>query len=119
MSEKRLKKLIRKYFRWWLHWTGLGYWNITLQISGEQKQSSDGGMLAGHCDCSWKYLTATITIYLPALEGCTPAQIEKVIIHELVHVLINEMREGDSDHEERVVTQLQKAFSWVKEGAHA
>ena len=55
-----------------------------------------------------------ITIYLKAIKHLDADGIERVVIHELMHVLVNEIREGELHHEERVATQLQKAFSWVK-----
>jgi predicted SprT family Zn-dependent metalloprotease len=41
--------------------------------------------------------------------------IEKIVVHELMHVFLNEMREKGIDHEERVATMLSQAFLWVKE----
>ena len=35
--------------------------------------------------------------------------INYMVVHELLHVLVNEMREEGIDHEERVVTHLAKA----------
>ena len=43
-------------------------------------------------------------------------EIEKVVVHELMHVFLNETREEGIDHEERVATQLQKAFFWIRNG---
>jgi len=40
-------------------------------------------------------------------------EIERAVVHELCHILVNEMREDEIHHEERVVTGLQKAFMWV------
>lgn len=60
-------------------------------------------------------MSAYITLYLPCLKDLSPQRLEEIVIHELVHILINEMRDyhKDPDHEERVVTGIQKAFSWV------
>ena len=115
MPDKRAKKLVCKYFKWWVHWLGLGYWDMTLVFSDKKVNQGDGYSRAGYCECQWKYLTATVTIYPKAIKHLSEYEIERVVIHELVHVLINEMREAGIDHEERVVTQLQKAFNWVKE----
>jgi predicted metallopeptidase len=43
----------------------------------------------------------------------TTDQRRALIDHELCHILVNEMREGDISHEERVVTGLTKAFLWT------
>ena len=51
------------------------------------------------------------------LDGMTPQQIERIAVHELCHILVNEMRESEMCHEERVVTMLTKAFLWVEAAA--
>lgn len=114
MKNKRVKSLVRKYFKWWVHWLGLGYWHVTLCFSNETSPRDNGYFLAGSCDCDWRYQTATVTIHPKAIKHLDKAEIEKTVIHELIHVFLNEMREEGIDHEERTATQLQKAFSWVK-----
>lgn len=42
-------------------------------------------------------------------------EIEYVVVHELMHVFLNEMREQGQQHEERVATLLAKAFLWVRD----
>lgn len=114
MQTKQVKKLIRKYFTYWVHWTGLGYWSIKAVMSSEINERPNDSYLAGYCDVEWKYLTACITFYPKAMRHLTEEEIEVAVIHELMHVMVNETREGGMEHEERVCTQLQKAFSWVK-----
>lgn len=114
MKNKRVKKLIRKYFIYWVHWTGLGYWSIKANFKKGITPSSHGDDLGGCCWVDWRYFKAEIDFYPQALRSCSQQEIENVVIHELMHILINEMRETGIDHEERVVTGLQKALSWVK-----
>lgn len=118
MKTKRVKHLLTKYFKFWVHWLGLGFWDVTLSFSKEKVDRGNGSYRAGLCEVEWEYLTAHITIYPKAIRHLDDRGIEKVMLHELVHVLINEMREEGPDHEERVATQLQKAFSWVKGRDH-
>ena len=47
--------------------------------------------------------------------GMSNEELERTVVHELVHALVNELREGGIDHEERVVTTLTKAVLWVRD----
>jgi len=119
MKTKQVKKLLRKYCKWWIHWMGLGYWDIHIYFKNNIKNRPGNRYLAGHTDAIWMYQTAQVEFYPKALLHCTKDEIEGVVIHELVHILTNELREDGTSHEERAVTQLQKAFSWVKGARHA
>ena len=55
----------------------------------------------------------------------TDAELEKVFVHECMHLLLHETRAGtvcdcpwDIRHEERVATTLQKAFQWIWDAAY-
>jgi hypothetical protein len=111
MKPKRIKKLLRKYIAWWVHWTGLGYWDIGVTFEDMCEENLDR---CGISHVNWEYLTANLTFYIKPLRRVSPATIELAVVHELMHVLLNEMRENGIDHEERCATQLQKAFVWVK-----
>lgn len=65
----------------------------------------------------WKYGTADLHINLPAFKGRKQWKIDRIIVHELVHALVNEMRYEGIEHEERVVTSLTKAFFWTVNAA--
>lgn len=114
MKIKRVKKLAEKSFRFWVHWLGLGFWDVKMGFSKEKVDMGNGNFRGGLCEVSWEYLSAYITIYPKAIKHLDEGEIEKVVLHELMHVLVNEMREDGQLHEERVATQLEKAFLWVK-----
>jgi len=114
MKSKRVKKLLRKYFQWWIHWTGLGYWSVRAVFEKGIENIPGNLYLCGHVDAEWKYQTATVTFYPKAMRHLTPKEIEEAVVHEIMHVFLNEMQEDGMHHEERCATQLQKAFSWVK-----
>lgn len=115
MKDKQAKKLATKYFKWWTHWLGLRYGEINLELV-EFIKSASGPDVEGKCESDWRYQDATITIALHKLREMNKYQIEGLIVHELMHVFLNEMREEGLDHEERVATNLQKAFMWVRDG---
>ena len=96
---------------------------MSLAFCSRIKKRPNNTWLAGYCDVEWKYLTARVTFYPKAMRHLTEREIEWAVIHELMHVFLNEMRvmstETGQDHEERVATQLQKAFWWVKGAKNA
>lgn len=111
VKRSEIKGLIEEYANWWTKWLGLRYWNIKFETA--KNPDEDG--LAGTSAVDWRYQEATITFYLKTMKHMQPDEIEKIVVHELMHIFLNEMREEGIDHEERVATMLQKAFMWVKE----
>jgi hypothetical protein len=119
------KELVKKYFDKWTEQLGLRWWNITIHWYREPddilrlfKSNSDTSKLVpAWVESYWNYLQADIHINLPEFVGMEEEHIEEIIVHELCHVLVSEMREGELHHEERVATILQKAFMWVREYA--
>lgn len=79
----------------------------------------DGDRTLAQVNASWAYREACINIFVPDMAQCSDAEIQSHLIHELMHVAVNEMREwqdaddGNShslrrakNHEERVVCSL-------------
>lgn len=64
----------------------------------------------------WRYMEATINVYLQAIQEMDDETLEYALLHEYAHVMINELRgpnpsDEELDHEERVATTL--AWSWI------
>lgn len=116
MSDKQTKKLIRKYFRWWTHWLGLRYGKLDMRFM-EFIKDATGPDVAAVCHTDWRYQKTTIEFALHILREMNKKKIEEVVVHELMHIFLNEMREKGTHHEEHVATCLTNAFMWVKEGA--
>jgi hypothetical protein len=108
----------------WLKPLGLGWWDIrlTFQRSGymEPKQNTRDRSVA-KCDCDWRYGHAEITFNMPLVAEQNDDDMENIVVHELMHVFLNEMRwarqdgQDDIDHEERVASTLTKALLWLRE----
>ena len=111
MTKAETKRLINKYFKWWTHWLGLGYQTVTAKFVDHWEGGLDCDAL---CETDWRYMESVITFNVSHLSGMDENTIEVTVVHELMHVFLNEMREQGIDHEERVATMLQKAFMWVK-----
>lgn len=117
----KLEALIEK----WREHLGLGWWRCSFVyerngIPAEEKRKNDSTHLvvAATCDADWRYMEARISFDMTVLQHEDDDVIEKIFVHECCHVLVDEMRcTGDHthniDHEERVVSSLQKAFLWV------
>jgi hypothetical protein len=114
-AKKRVLAIAKK----WQKALGLGWWDIEHEwVRGEIVPNS------GECDLTvhacvhthWEYGAAVISWPLQTLAALTDSEIERAVVHEFLHILVNEMNEpdGDGKHEERVVTGLTKAVFWLK-----
>jgi hypothetical protein len=94
-------------------------WRITCEYYHDHiPNTEDKGPIskvAGKVYPLWEYKKATIKWCMDALDELDDDELEEIIIHELVHILIAELQEWREDppngikHEERVVTDL----SWI------
>lgn len=119
-QEPDTRDLLASSFEKWIKALGLGWWNIEVHyydVPGEIvrlfRQIDNGDVVPAFVDTNWMYGTAKISVNLPAFEDMEPKQVERIVVHELCHVLVNEMREGELHHEERVVTGLTNAIFWA------
>lgn len=108
----------------WIAPLGLRWWKLT-HVWKRTTESGTHGPLQATCSAAWEYMDACIEWYLPTIATLADDALEDTVIHELMHVLVNEMSvannqeaAGDNDaHEERVVTTLAKAAMWVRDFA--
>jgi hypothetical protein len=113
------QETIKRLFSLWAHRLGLGWWHIdTIYRDDPQSiidhfRTDENELVLAVAYADWRYGTAKIDINLPAFVGMAEDEMERAIVHELMHVLVNEMREGEIHHEERVVTGLTKAIFWT------
>jgi hypothetical protein len=117
MKKKGIMRVIDR----WLTPLGLRWWEVNIvwvdkaqEIVDTFEVMSNGDIVAAKVHADWKYGVAHVYINLPAFKELKRWKVERIIVHELVHILVNEMREEGIDHEERVVTGLAKAFIWTK-----
>lgn len=115
------KERVMEVFERWRYPLGLNMWRLHMRWNRLDKPAGDGilARVAGEATPDWRYLEATVEWYLPVLEDMDDEELEYVVLHELTHVVLNEMREsageGGIDHEERVVTQVAKVLQWVRD----
>lgn len=116
---KPAKKLVKKYLDKWIEPLGLGWWEIIVIYYNhlpktKQATGYDDPRVAARCNADWRYGKAYLEVSMREFSNMDEHTAEVVIIHELTHILVNEMRAGNIDHEERVVTTLTKAFMWTR-----
>jgi hypothetical protein len=121
-NVKKAKKLIKKYLGKWLKPLGLLWWDVTVIYYDDPEEiikiftpPESGILVCATTWADWRYGTATLCINLSVFENMVEEKVEVAILHELIHILVNEMKEGEQKHEERVVTQIQKAFLWTEQ----
>jgi hypothetical protein len=117
--RKATIRATRASFDRWLWRLGLLWWSIKIYWCKEKNAKREFGksnvLMRVYAD--WRYAEAHIYVNVPKLHKMDAKDIDSRVIHELAHVLVNEMREGKLHHEERVVTQLTKAILWIDEFA--
>lgn len=115
MKQKHISKLFGK----WIERLGLNWWNIQVVLYDDPRDiamrfhEDDDVICTALTSADWKYGSAKISVNFPAWKDVTEEEANYMILHELCHILVNEMHEPDRHHEERVVTSLAKAFQWT------
>jgi len=112
-TSAETKKLINKYLKWWVKWTGLSFNTLTTVFVDYWEGGLDADAL---CEAHWQYLEHVITFNLTKMVALSEDEIEATVVHELMHIFLNEMQSDsvDVNHEERVASTLQKAFMLVR-----
>lgn len=111
---------VEKLFGKWMTPLYLRNWQrIHVVYNYEPKTNSPD--CAADCDVKWEYMSAVINVYLPVLLDQTDDQLEYTVVHELAHLLVNQLRdmsnarELDFKYEEFVVTRLAMALICVRD----
>lgn len=103
---KKQRKRIRKLMDKWRDRLWLQEWWITNSFSrGAFESNGDYDALAA-TSVQWAYRQATITWDMEAVSNQTDEELERVFVHEIMHIHLNEMREEGLAHEERVASTL-------------
>lgn len=117
---ERQKARVDALAKQWLSALGLDYWDITLEFYRGRLPSEgedDGADPLARCKVKWQYLYATISWDLEAVAEESDGELERIFVHECMHVFLHELRHSTDDwldHEERVAQMLAKAFVWVR-----
>src|SRR4051812_31461002 len=111
------RKQVKALFDKWTECLGLRWYQIDLEWkAGDGEDRGDGFVRCMEVRSRWMYRTATITIWLEELTT-DEKKLERAVIHELCHILIEPMRgpDGVTDNEELVAESLASAFCWTQD----
>ena len=120
-----VKRRVRAHIARWTPLLGLSEWDIDVQWKpgGEADSGSDFGTML-QVEAKWEYMSASIDVYCSAVRHADDDALEDFVVHELMHCIVNEMREcateftdKDVKHEERVVSILTSAVLAVRRDA--
>ena len=94
-QQKRVEDLLRT----WRARLGLYHWRLTYEFFDELSTTNAGGRPAMlETEARWKYQDALIKVYVPSVAEVDDDALERVVVHEFMHVLLNELRPlGDWD----------------------
>lgn len=100
-QERRIRAFFKKWRdRLWLH-----EWHVDL-LYFNGPISEEHFSACAVTDVRWEYRDATIKWNLEAVATLSDEKLEWVLVHEAMHILVNEMRESGIKHEERVCSSL-------------
>ena len=119
LEFNRVKAKLKHMSLHWIWTLGLKRWHridIVYHRSDPNPKEADGYACPAWVNVKWEYQIATVNFDVSQLLESSDEELEYIVIHELCHVLVNEMRcqDGARQHEERVVTGLAQAFRWVR-----
>ena len=103
------RERVKALFERWIGLIGLDRWKIKISYLAEGPiEGDDGSFALMTCTARWEYRKATITVALSECPALPDDELEQIVVHELMHIFLSEMREKDEDlkHEERVATML-------------
>jgi len=121
MSKQSKKEMLfSKLANEWIGRTWLGWWKIDVVFYDKKEycklmKGLDPLHSAAICSTRWEYMQATLAVNSDVIKNCKKSEIEYIVVHELMHVFLNEAREKGIEHEERVATFLARSFILVNE----
>jgi len=117
-SYRKQRRRVAQLFDTWTYRLGLRWWTIRVLYYNRRKRfkhAADHETFA-RVYADWRYLNATIEINLPCAKRLDDAELEAAVVHELCHILVNEMSTTAlrTTGEEHVCTTLAQAFIWTR-----
>lgn len=121
MNDREARKHQARFERELQRWVprlGLEHWLLEIDWKREAlPPAGDYEGAAASVRTLWEYQRAVITVDLSYVAQCSPLALSEVALHELVHVLLDELRPPDSEistdhhqHHEHVTTLVTSAL---------
>jgi len=88
--NERVQRAVERHATTWQKRLGLGHWEIrhVFLDTFDDDQNADDYKTTAITECRWQYLQAKIKWFLPSAARHDDLELEKVLVHELVHVLL-------------------------------
>ena len=134
MTDREYKKQLRRIQRYidrWHKTLGMGWWKVDYNYYDKRKEFAKGEKdtsyaqdVAARSWSDWRYRNASISFSVPKVATLSDAEVESMVVHELVHILVGSLGarsnpEHRLDHNELVVTSLTHAFLWARKEGEA
>lgn len=104
--------------RWKLR-LGMSWFHMEYVFERGHASGAEGeaASIAGETKTQWQYRQGQVTFYMPIIATLDDEMLEKVFVHELMHVFVGPMSNQleRHDEEEVVATNLAQAFLWTYE----
>jgi hypothetical protein len=111
---RKEKARINRFIYKWVTPLGLGWWKVDIDFCDGPPEDMGGGFEeTARCHVRWPYRKAKVEFWLNSTMHLDDEALEEVVVHELCHILVNQMREKGIVHEEAVVAALSQAFLWT------
>jgi len=109
-------KRIKKYIKKWLKPMGLGWYKV--DIFYNRMPDKDINDASATTECMWQYRKANVNFYTCVTVGLSDEELENIVIHEFVHILLNPLyqeNERMSLQNEYATETIARAFEWVRQ----
>ena len=109
LTVKQLHRKIHVYVKKWKAKLYLWSWRIEFKILdwiSPTENTAHGSNVAAKTWADWRYFKGNIDFSYFQLKDMDDKSIERIVIHEMLHIVVNEMRYEGIEHEERVVSHI-------------
>ena len=115
--EKQFRKVVHKIQKdldYWLEKLYIEHWDI--QVCYVPAYCHSDRAIRARAKCQWEYRNGTIEFFLVPLADCTRRELEGVVLHELVHFIVDPVvtKKTDSKCCECVVVDITNALMNTK-----
>lgn len=90
------KDRVHRYLKKWIGPAGFGWWMIDC-VWKRQKKDDNEVTAAADTSAQWQYRQAVITFYLPMFEEMPDERVERLVVHELSHLLVSGLHNFEDD----------------------
>jgi hypothetical protein len=109
-EEREQRRRIMRACKKWSEQMWLTSWKKEVQYAESLGEVGENYRRCAACEADWRYKHLTLTFALDAVADMTDEELERTVIHELLHAIVEELRSAPKNvrlaHEERVVTHL-------------